>query len=83
MSVRPVAAADTFCTIMSMFAPVRATVVKISRRLAGFVPDADDGDLRLTEVGRDPGDDRFLHGISILVLPRRRRVVDDACPPCC
>ena len=35
MSVRPVAAADTFCTIMSTFAPDFATILKISAALPG------------------------------------------------
>ena len=35
MSVRPVEAADTFCTIMSTFAPDLATILKISAALPG------------------------------------------------
>jgi hypothetical protein len=35
MSVRPVAAVDEFCTIMSMFASVEATIVKIWAALPG------------------------------------------------
>ena len=35
MSVRPVDAADTFCTIMSTFAPDFAMILKISAALPG------------------------------------------------
>ena len=33
--MRPVAASDTFCTIMSMFAPVSATIVKMRAAVPG------------------------------------------------
>ena len=35
MSVRPVSTAETFCTIMSIFASVPATIVKICAALPG------------------------------------------------
>ena len=61
MSVRPVAAAETFCTIMSMLISASAQRLEDRGRLAGLVGHADDGDLGLAAVVRDAGDDRLLH----------------------
>ena len=64
MSVRPVAATDTFCTIMSMLTPAAATTSKMRAALPGTSGHADDGDLGLAAVVRDAGDDRLFHNLS-------------------
>ena len=61
MSVRAVAATDTFCTIMSMLISASATARKMRRGLARLVRHGDHGDLGLAAVVRDAGDDRLLH----------------------
>ena len=61
MSVRPVDAADTFCTTMSMLTSASAMARKMRRGLARLVRHTDDRDLRLGGVVSDTGDDRLLH----------------------
>ena len=68
MSVRPVAAADTFCTIMSTFAPDLRDDLEDLGGLARHVGHADDRDLRLSEIGRDSCDDRLFHLFSLLAV---------------
>src|SRR5690606_24927587 len=65
MSVSPVAAADTFCTIMSRLAGLGHGREDLGG-LARHVGHADDRDLRLAEVARHTGDDRLLHRFPFL-----------------
>ncbi len=65
MSVRPVAAAETFCTIMSMFAPVLATILKISAALPGTSGTPTTVILASLRSVGDAGDDRLFHCFSL------------------
>ena len=62
--MRPVEAAETFCTIMSTLMPALGQRLEDRRRLARLVGDADDRDLGIVHVGGDAGDDRLFHGLS-------------------
>ena len=67
--MRPVAAAEMFCTIMSMLIWASASASKMRAASPDLVGHADDGDLGLAAVVGDAGDDRLLHVFSLgLVL---------------
>ena len=68
MSVGPVSAAETFCTIMSMLMLGASDGLEDLRGLADLVRDADDRDLGLAAVVGDAGDDRGFHDASFGVL---------------
>ena len=63
--MRLVAAAETFCTIMSRLICGVGERLEDARGLADLVGDADDGDLGLAAVVGDAGDDGLFHGASI------------------
>ena len=72
MSVRPVAAAETFCTIMSMLISASASARKIGSGLARLVGDADDGDLASLRSWATPEMIACSIGLPPASLPRRR-----------
>ena len=63
MSVRPVAAAEMFCTTMSMLTSLTASASKM-RAASPTLSGADHGDLGLAAVVGDTGNDRLFHGFS-------------------